>query len=87
MRAGVIPAAIARQPWGIILPLSVLTLFGSLVLYSAAGGSFQPWALQHLIRFGVFLIMAMIIAIGILGFFLDRFFQKLQLKVNRSWNE
>lgn len=61
MRAGIIPAAIARQPWGIILPLIVLTTFGAAVLYSAAGGSFQPWALQHLIRFGVFLTMAMII--------------------------
>lgn len=62
MRPGIIPAAIARQPWGIILPLTVLTSFGSAVLYSAAGGSFQPWALQHLIRFLVFLAMAMVIA-------------------------
>lgn len=62
MRAGIIPAAIARQPWGIILPLTVLTTFGSAVLYSAAGGSFQPWALQHLLRFFVFLGMAMVIA-------------------------
>lgn len=62
MRAGIIPAAIARQPWGIILPLTVLTTFGSAVLYSAAGGSFEPWALQHLLRFFVFLGMAMVIA-------------------------
>ncbi len=62
MRAGVIPAAIARQPWGIILPLTVLTAFGAAVLYSAAGGSLEPWALQHLIRFAVFLAMAMVIA-------------------------
>jgi NitT/TauT family transport system permease protein len=32
-------------------------------------------------------LMAMIIAIGILGFILDRFFQKLQHKFNWSWNE
>ena len=32
-------------------------------------------------------LMAMIIAIGILGFILDRFFQRLQHKFNRSWNE
>ena len=32
-------------------------------------------------------LMAMIIAIGILGFILDRFFQKLQQKMNWSWNE
>lgn len=62
MRAGVIPAAIARQPWGIILPLCVLNGFGALVLYSAASGSWTPWAVQHLIRFSVFLVMAMVIA-------------------------
>ena len=32
-------------------------------------------------------LMAMIIAIGILGFILDRFFQRLQHKFNQSWNE
>jgi NitT/TauT family transport system permease protein len=32
-------------------------------------------------------LMAMIIAIGILGFILDRFFQKLQFNLNRPWNE
>lgn len=32
-------------------------------------------------------LMAMIIAIGILGFILDRFFQGLQYKFNKSWNE
>lgn len=62
MRRGVIPAAIARQPWGIILPLLVLNCFGAAVLYSAASGSFEPWALRHLIRFTVFLMMAMVIA-------------------------
>ena len=32
-------------------------------------------------------LMAMIIAIGILGFILDRFFQKLQLMFSWSWHE
>ncbi|MCK5836130.1 MAG: ABC transporter permease [Desulfobacula sp.] len=32
-------------------------------------------------------LMAMIIAIGILGFILDRFFQRLQYRFNSSWNE
>ncbi len=32
-------------------------------------------------------LMAMIIAIGILGFILDHFFQNLQHKFNRSWSE
>jgi rod shape determining protein RodA len=54
----VIPEPIARQPWGVILPLTALVLFGSTVLYSAAGGSLKPWALTHFLRFCVFLVMA-----------------------------
>jgi rod shape determining protein RodA len=57
-----IPEPIARQPWRVILPLTALVLFGSAVLYSAAGGSLRPWALTHVLRFGVFLGMALVIA-------------------------
>ena len=62
MQRAYIPAAIARQPWHVLLPLMALVLFGSTVLYSAAGGSLQPWALMHSLRFAVFLVMAMMIA-------------------------
>ncbi len=62
MRSGIIPAPIASLPWRVILPLSALVLFGSSVLHSAAGGHFQPWASLHLIRFGVFLAMALVIS-------------------------
>ena len=62
MPAAYVPASIARQPWQVILPLTGLVLFGGAVLYSAAGGSPQPWALNHVVRFGVFLAMAMVIA-------------------------
>ena len=57
-----VPKLISRQPWHVILPLLALVLFGSTVLYSAAGGSIEPWALTHMVRFGVFLAMAMVIA-------------------------
>ena len=62
MQRAYIPSAIARQPWGVLLPLLALVLFGSAVLYSAAAGSLYPWSLMHTLRFGVFLVMAMIIA-------------------------
>ncbi|MET0251164.1 MAG: rod shape-determining protein RodA [Novosphingobium sp.] len=62
MQASLVPGAIARQPWLVILALSALVLFGSTVLYSAAGGSLQPWAAMHAIRFVVFLAMAALIA-------------------------
>ncbi|GGD75391.1 rod shape-determining protein RodA [Croceicoccus mobilis] len=57
-----LPRIISQQPWGIIIPLFLLVCFGGAVLYSAAGGSLQPWALMHVIRFLMFLAMAMVIA-------------------------
>ncbi|MEO9463083.1 MAG: rod shape-determining protein RodA [Marinomonas sp.] len=60
--SSIIPAPIARQPWQMLIPLFLLVLFGAAVLYSAAGGSMDPFASKHLIRFGVFLFMASIIA-------------------------
>ena len=53
------PAPIARQPWRVIVPLFALVCLGTAVLYSAAGGSFRPWALSHFVRFFVFLGMAL----------------------------
>ena len=62
MRGTIVPEPIARQPWRVILPLIVLVLFGGAVLHSAAGGNLRPWALTHVIRFAVFLAMALVIA-------------------------
>lgn len=59
----VIPDPIARQPWGMLIPLFLLVAFGAAVLYSAAGGSWDPYASSHLLRFGVFLVMAAIICV------------------------
>ncbi|MDF8335446.1 rod shape-determining protein RodA [Novosphingobium cyanobacteriorum] len=62
MQRAYIPQIIARQPWQVIIPLTLLVVFGGAVLYSAAGGHFQPWAAMHVARFFVFLVMAMLIA-------------------------
>lgn len=62
MSRRIIPEAIAREPWRVILPLFALNTFGSVVLYSAAGGHLQPWALLHTIHFAVFLVMAFVIS-------------------------
>lgn len=59
----IVPAPIARQPWSMLIPLFLLTGFGALVLYSAAGGSMQPFAASHLLRFCVFLVMAIIMTL------------------------
>jgi rod shape determining protein RodA len=60
-RSGVIPYPIARQPWGMLIPLFLLVAFGAAVLFSASGGSMQPYASSHLMRFGVALVIAAVI--------------------------
>ncbi len=57
-----VPEPVARQPWGVILPLTALVIFGSTVLYSAAGGHLMPWAMTHFVRYLVFLAMALVMA-------------------------
>ncbi|HSG34244.1 MAG TPA: rod shape-determining protein RodA [Sphingomonadaceae bacterium] len=62
MIRSIVPAPIANQPWPVILPLTLLVGFGAAVLYSAAGGSMSPFAWSHLLRFAVFLTMALVIS-------------------------
>ena len=62
MAGTAIPEPIAGLPWRVILPLTALVSFGAAVLYSAAGNSFQPWAGPHLVRFMVFLAMALVMS-------------------------
>ena len=62
MNRSVVPDAVARQPWQMLIPLFGLVCLGGAVLYSAAGGHLQPYALSHVIRFLVFLVMAIVIS-------------------------
>jgi rod shape determining protein RodA len=62
MRTGILPVALEGIPWRVLLPLALLVCFGSAVLYSAADGSFKPFAASHLIRFAVFLVVAFVIS-------------------------
>jgi len=57
-----IPAPIAQLPWKTILLLFVLASFGFVVLYSAAGGSLTPWAGLHMVRFTIFVGMAIVLS-------------------------
>lgn len=58
----IVPAPIAALPWRVIFILMALVGFGAAVLYSAAGGRFDPWAGKHIIRFLVLLGMAIIMS-------------------------
>ena len=58
----IVPAPILGLPWRVIFILTALVCFGATVLYSAAGGSFEPWAGKHVLRFMMFLAMAIIMS-------------------------
>ena len=53
----------------VIFLLILISFIGTAGLYSAADGSYQPWASRHLIRFYTFLIMAIIISLIDIRFF------------------
>ncbi len=56
------PQRLLALPWRIILTVCLIGCFAVVVLFSAAGGSFTPWALNHGVRFTLFLGLAMAIS-------------------------
>ena len=62
MARSLVPEPLRRLPWRILLPLTALVLFGSTVLYSAAGQHVWPWAGMHVIHYLVFLVAAVAVS-------------------------
>ena len=56
--SAIIPRPLARLPWRLIFLVTGIAAFGLIVLYSAAGGSMQPWAIKQAMVFLAFLIIA-----------------------------
>jgi rod shape determining protein RodA len=56
--SAIIPRPLARLPWRLIFMITGIAMFGLVVLYSAAGGSAQPWAVKQGIIFVFFLGLA-----------------------------
>jgi rod shape determining protein RodA len=52
----------SQMNWGIVLLITIIACFGFAVLYSAAGGSFAPWAERQMIRFAVGLVILLTVA-------------------------
>ena len=57
-----VPAPIARLPWGVLALVCAICGFGLVVLYSAAGGNVRPWAFNQGIRFCAFLVGALVLS-------------------------
>ncbi len=60
--SAILPQPLARLPWRLIFMISSITGFGLVVLYSAAGGHFAPWANKQAIVFLFFLGVAIAIS-------------------------
>src|SRR5438309_5434754 len=56
--SAIIPKPLARLPWRLIFLVAAIAMFGLVVLYSAAGGSAEPWAIKQGIVFLLFLGIA-----------------------------
>ncbi len=49
--------------WGLILLLTLTACFGFAMLYSAANGNWDPWAMRQMQRFGAGIVLMIIIAL------------------------
>ena len=56
--SAILPRPLARLPWRLIFLVAAIASFGLVVLYSAAGGSAEPWAVKQGIIFLFFLCVA-----------------------------
>lgn len=61
---------LAEVNWGLILLLTVISCIGFVMLYSAASGSFEPWAVRQMLRFAVGLCVLVAVALIDLRFWL-----------------
>jgi rod shape determining protein RodA len=59
---GIVPTPLAQLPWRIIALVFAIGIFGLAVLYSAAGGHVEPWAMNQGIRFLMFFAMAVVLS-------------------------
>ncbi|MDR3510559.1 MAG: rod shape-determining protein RodA [Caulobacteraceae bacterium] len=49
--------------WTLTIMLSLIAGAGGMMLYSIAGGAWEPWAAKHLIRFGLCLVLMLALAV------------------------
>lgn len=53
-----VPKPIADHSWLAIFAATALALIGAVAMYSVAGASLSPWAMNHMVRFALFLALA-----------------------------
>jgi rod shape determining protein RodA len=58
----------AQIDWTLCLVLCLIAGAGGLMLYSIAGGAWEPWAARHMLVFGAFLLLMTLLAVVDLRF-------------------
>lgn len=58
-----LPVKIAQIDWNLVGLLCIIAGAGAAMLYSVAGGSWQPWAMDHITRFGALLVFMLGLAL------------------------
>lgn len=53
---------ITELDWRLVGLLCLVAFVGTAMLYSIAGGEWQPWAIKHAIRFGALLVVMLVLA-------------------------
>jgi rod shape determining protein RodA len=53
---------LADIQWTLVVLITLIACFGFAALYSAAGGALSPWAAPQMVRFGVGLVLLLVIA-------------------------
>ena len=56
--------------WFLILLICALATIGFVMLYSAGGGNYSPWAERQMVRFGVGIVLMLCIALTDIRFWL-----------------
>ncbi|MEH6664908.1 MAG: rod shape-determining protein RodA [Brevundimonas sp.] len=58
-----LPVKLAEIDWRLTGMLCLIAGVGAMMLYSVAGGSWEPWAANHVIRVGFCLVMMLVLAL------------------------
>ena len=53
---------IKQIPWSLVILISMVASIGFVMLYSAANGNTEPWMNKQMVRFGIFVVMMLTIA-------------------------
>jgi len=67
--ASTLPRKVLRLNWALILLTGAIACIGFLMLYSVAGGSFDPWAGRQINRFAFGMVLMLIVAMIDIRFF------------------